>query len=434
MTAIVGVLNSRAFAIAADSAVTVTGNNGKKVYNRSNKIFTLSKLQPVGIAIYSSADFLGIPLETIIKLYRQRLKEKSFGTVEAYKNDFLTFLKTLISGVSPEIKRDNFYLFCGQHYHPLVNSLFEKIDLLDIQNLDAATIDLRYDTLVDEAIAQQRAIVDGHTKANYIQKTFDEFVAFHEPQITEIVNYIQGRIRERNQTYTLKQPEIDALKQLFYQMVNMEWIFESLCGLVFFGFGNDEMYPISDEVLVGCTICDIPRVRQMRVAKIIPGRNNSNIVPYAQSDVTTTVLTGVDPKYIDTMTSSIKSSFQDVADGIIPLLADQTKAANVTSLITDIGEQLIQKLNDFQSSAITGPLLDVLAHMGKEDMAELAESLVNITSIKRKFTSSDSSDESVGGPVDVAIVTKGDGFIWIKRKHYFDIENNPSYSEKYLKF
>ena len=82
MTAIVGVLNSRAFAIAADSAVTVTGNNGKKVYNRSNKIFTLSKLHPVGIAIYSSADFLGIPLETIIKLYRQRLKEKSYGTVE----------------------------------------------------------------------------------------------------------------------------------------------------------------------------------------------------------------------------------------------------------------------------------------------------------------------------------------------------------------
>lgn len=45
--------------------------------------------------------------------------------------------------------------------------------------------------------------------------------------------------------------------------------------------------------------------------------------------------------------------------------------------------------------------------MGKEDMAELAESSINITSIKRKFTSSDSSDESVGEPVDVAVVTKG---------------------------
>jgi hypothetical protein len=172
----------------------------------------------------------------------------------------------------------------------------------------------------------------------------------------------------------------------------------------------------------------------MRVAKIVPGQNNSNIIPYAQADVTHTVLTGVDPKYIDTMVASIKTSFQDVADGVAPLLAEPAQTQQVTDFINNVGQQLIKKLNDFQSSAITGPLLDVLAHMGKEDMAELAESLVNITSIKRKFTSSDSSDESVGGPVDVAIVTKGDGFIWIKRKHYFNVENNPGYSEKYLKF
>ena len=42
MTAIVGVINSQGIAIAADSAVTVSGINVKKVYNRSNKIFTLS--------------------------------------------------------------------------------------------------------------------------------------------------------------------------------------------------------------------------------------------------------------------------------------------------------------------------------------------------------------------------------------------------------
>ena len=102
MTAIVGVLNSRAFAIAADSAVTVTGNNGKKVYNRSNKVFTLSKIHPVGIAIYSSADFLGIPLETIIKLYRQNLREKHFDKIEDYKQNFLTYLKSLVADVTTQ--------------------------------------------------------------------------------------------------------------------------------------------------------------------------------------------------------------------------------------------------------------------------------------------------------------------------------------------
>ena len=32
--------------------------------------------------------------------------------------------------------------------------------------------------------------------------------------------------------------------------------------------------------------------------------------------------------------------------------------------------------------------------------------------------------ETVGGPVDVAIISKADGFVWIKRKLYFRPELN----------
>ena len=39
MTAVIGILNKNAVAIAADSAVTVTGSNGRKIYNTANKIF-----------------------------------------------------------------------------------------------------------------------------------------------------------------------------------------------------------------------------------------------------------------------------------------------------------------------------------------------------------------------------------------------------------
>ena len=31
------------------------------------------------------------------------------------------------------------------------------------------------------------------------------------------------------------------------------------------------------------------------------------------------------------------------------------------------------------------------------------------------------------GPIDVAMITKSDGFIWMKRKHYFDQSYNPQY-------
>lgn len=60
----------------------------------------------------------------------------------------------------------------------------------------------------------------------------------------------------------------------------------------------------------------------------------------------------------------------------------------------------------------------------------MAEALVNLTSFKRRVSS---SLETVGGPVDVAVITKGDGFIWIRRKHYFNAELNHHFFQKYMR-
>ena len=68
MTAVIGIINKQAAAIAADSAVTVSGPNGSKVFNRANKIFRISKRFPVGLMIYNYGEFMGTPWETIIKL------------------------------------------------------------------------------------------------------------------------------------------------------------------------------------------------------------------------------------------------------------------------------------------------------------------------------------------------------------------------------
>ena len=60
----------------------------------------------------------------------------------------------------------------------------------------------------------------------------------------------------------------------------------------------------------------------------------------------------------------------------------------------------------------------------------MAESLVNLTSFKRKVTM---ESETVGGPIDVAVISKGDGFIWIKRKQYFKAEFNQQFFANYFR-
>lgn len=93
MTAVIGILNKSAAALAADSAVTVTGPRGPKIFNRANKIFQLSKTRPVGLMTYNHGEFMGTPWETIIKLYRSELGDNEFSTLEGYTIDFIKFLR-----------------------------------------------------------------------------------------------------------------------------------------------------------------------------------------------------------------------------------------------------------------------------------------------------------------------------------------------------
>jgi hypothetical protein len=66
----------------------------------------------------------------------------------------------------------------------------------------------------------------------------------------------------------------------------------------------------------------------------------------------------------------------------------------------------------------------MIAMMPKIELIEFAEALVNITAIERKATT---DQGTVGGPIDVAFVSKHEGFVWIKRKFYFPAALNPRY-------
>ena len=63
-------------------------------------------------------------------------------------------------------------------------------------------------------------------------------------------------------------------------------------------------------------------------------------------------------------------------------------------------------------------------------MISLAEFLVDLTI---KFTRFLPGAKMVGGSVEVAAISKYEGFRWIKRKHYFDraLNREDSYEERF---
>ena len=93
MTALVSIINKRAAVIAADSAVTIDRGDNTTIFNTANKIFRLSNNNPVGVMIYGSSAYMGIPWEVLFKLYRDKSPDKPFKTLKEYVDDFILFLR-----------------------------------------------------------------------------------------------------------------------------------------------------------------------------------------------------------------------------------------------------------------------------------------------------------------------------------------------------
>ena len=106
---------------------------------------------------------------------------------------------------------------------------------------------------------------------------------------------------------------------------------------------------------------------------------------------------------------------------------DLDRIADLTTMVRDatksIGDVLFQKARKEHSI----PLRRVLGALPVDEMAELAETLINLQSLKEKVTK---PSQTVGGPIDVAVITKSEGLVWIKRKHFFDLGLNSRYMQR----
>ncbi|HYU24003.1 MAG TPA: hypothetical protein VEO74_02285, partial [Thermoanaerobaculia bacterium] len=65
----------------------------------------------------------------------------------------------------------------------------------------------------------------------------------------------------------------------------------------------------------------------------------------------------------------------------------------------------------------------VVPPMPIQDAIDLAEFLVDATIKYKRF---DIGHQTVGGPIEVAAITKHEQFKWVRRKHYYQSDLNPS--------
>jgi hypothetical protein len=429
MTAEIAILNRQAVALAADSAVTVgvwtEGHPREKIFV-ANKVFSLSKHEPVGVMIYGSASFMQMPWETVIKDYRRRLGKRRFPHLSDYADNFLEHLRDAAHLASE--KDEDLHVrvnLAGYFLSRIVQEIQERV----VKNgtLPDAT---QLGPVVDEVIQRHHQMWGS---APLVLGASVDSVERLRGRIHSLVRTVRDEVFENIPLSESTATLLDELAAFLFTRGSFPR--PGNCGIVIAGFGEGDLYPRLRAYDVDGRIAGI--LHAVERGKIDVGDDtDATIIPFAQREVVDTFLGGVAPQY----QTAVENDFAQILEGLPRLVLGQ-----VTGLSAEVLDQLHrqsakttkdqfkayrERLEQYRKEQFSNPIIQMVVALPKEELASMAEALVSLTSLRRRVSL---ESETVGGPIDVAVISKGDGLIWIKRKHYFRPELNQHFFATYFK-
>lgn len=425
MTAIVGILNKRGAVMAADSAVTVTNGDRTKIYNTATKIFRISLDHPVGVMLFSSAEFIGTPWDVIFKLYRDTRGKQSFNTLEEYAKNFVDFLKAENYFSSVKSQKDYFVSELSKFYYKFKDEILEdyqnKMD--DMTEEEASDIDS--DEMLHSIFESQLKSATQLYSEEGINPEFEDYTIDNLRSYgNDNFNDLMELCKEEKVPSDMRQ----LWEECFLAYIRSQHYYKG-SGIVFVGYGSKDIYPsILPIYISGAFDHRLRYYFDKDSAESVTADDRAFICPFAQTDVMMTLMKGVAPDLFEAINSQHEKSLQKVKDDIVGKLTEANVAQDVIDKVVESTLDKIQEefqenvLEYIQEEYIEG-IIDAVDSFSIDDMANMGESLISVTNLQRHISS---SDESVGGPIDVAVITRSEGFVWIKHKNWFRQDLNPN--------
>lgn len=430
MTAEIAILNRRAVALSADSAVTVSETG--KIYNSADKIFELSTSQPIGLMVYNSLDYMGIPLDLIIKTFRDKASQQQYRHVFDAADAFFNFLRTefpiSIDAENYHVEDILYEVFQSLWTRFTNNTAARFADQMRVRtrkNQKSRTIRIGFEEIFIRSVEEEIGRITNLPMSECFYDTTDDDVsARYKNVIDELIEVALQQFPVNDSARGL----LDSLAALILRRARFS---SHHTGLVFAGLGADQLFPALIAYRFDGKILDRLKIQERDRVAIDNEYSRAKIIPFAQREMVDRFLFGIDRDHERAIIRSVEENVSDVGAAMLESatknMAGERKAAlkraleiAVKTVIDDLRNKTISELKEGSES----DSLDAVSVMSKPDLANFAEALVNITSVKRRASL---ETESVGGPIDVAVISRDDGFVWVKRKHYFDATLNPRF-------
>lgn len=414
MTSEIAVMNQRAVALAADSAVTLIDGGLVAVRNDQRKLFNLVEGRPIGIMFFGLADMMGHPWETLIEHYQNKVKPKPQAHVRDYATSFTGMLDNLVEFFPRERYREE--------YRRLLASVFRYVFHLAQFLRDSAegeTAEASDTAILEMAIERvwrdYQFKDDGSPRPDLscFPKDFGRKVAAdYGGQIDELIAYGFA-------PFGLSKQAIQRLREIGVFCAVKDLFLEDVAGLVFAGFGADERYPTVVTCFVSAVVGGIVK-RAEATVNSIDGEVRSKIRVFADSEVTNAFIRGIDFNLERRLYGGFRAMMHGLVDQVVG--AFPTADANAREGVRERFQRdfvpryfaaFHQMIAEYQQQAFINPILRVLEIAGRKELADTARELVTLNIFKKRIMA---QKETVGGAVDVAVISRDGGFQWSSKQ------------------
>lgn len=417
MTAEVVVMNKRGMSMAADSAITSGREGVQKVYNTANKLFSLSSEHPIGIMVYGAASFMEVPWEVIIKSYRDKLGKRKFADLTDYVEDFLEFLRQDERFKIKEVEDIIIYRIFSDILKRLVNEVEETIAVEANKGGDISS---------DNVSEWLVGCVNRNIKSYKEEK--ESFLELDYNAFKKRFGGIIIEVKDELIKYEIPKNLTEKFYELAFEATMKDYFSVGSTGLVIGGYGEEEIFPHLLNYRLEGFVFNQLKYKKLKERKISYTTNKeagtASITAFAQREMVDSFINGMEPNMEEVVFDIIYKMLTDYPEQIQKHLSidfTEEQVTNIKMLGKEMYKSIEEAVKEYQQTNYIEPLLGVVRSLPKEELADIAEALVNLTSFKRRVSR---ATESVGPPIDVAIITKGDGFVWMKRKSYVNAEIN----------
>lgn len=412
MTSEIAVMNQRAVALAADSAVTLIDGGTVVVRNDQRKLYNLMEGRAVGVMFFGVADIMGHPWEHLIEHYQKKVRPKQFAHLGDYAASFTGMLDNLNEFFPADRQKDDYKRLLASVYRyifHLAQYLRETGDdekITDAQILAEAISRIWHDYQFRD---------DGTPRpdlACFPQGFAAKVAREHASIIDELVGY-------GFQPFGLGPSSVQQLKEIAVFAVVKDLFLEDVTGLVFAGFGTDDRYPVCVTWLLSAVVGGIVKRGQASV-DVIDTEIRSKIRMFADSEVTHAFIRGIDFGLERRVYGAMRMMLHSLVDQVVGAFpgAESAQREEVrkrfqSDLVPQYLDAFRGMIGDYQQQAYINPVLRVLEIAARSELAETARELVSLNVFKKRIMA---QKQTVGGAIDVAVISRENGFQWFTKQ------------------